>query len=212
MGGTSGIGKSIVNRLQKVCDKVVGVGRKDIDTTSLESVRDFAKKNQGVDILVLNTGGPPDLKIEEIDDKLWLENFNKLFLSFTTLIKEIGLKNNGYVFLISSYIIKQPGKELIISSSLRAGFVNLFKSFSKIYEQKKICFINIAPGPMKTKRLENLLKQNNLTIEDQAKTMPGQYIPSPDEIGLFVEFVVKNKIKSFNGVTIPFDSGLLEGI
>ena len=48
MGGTSGIGKSIVNRLQKVCDKVVGVGRKDIDTTSLESVRDFAKKNLGL--------------------------------------------------------------------------------------------------------------------------------------------------------------------
>ena len=39
---------------------------------------------------------------------------------------------------------------------------------------------------MKTKRLVNLLKKDNLTIEDQAKTMPGKYIPSPDEIGLFV--------------------------
>tara|TARA_B100001123_G_C15339216_1_gene1034075 strand:+ start:5082 stop:5735 length:654 start_codon:yes stop_codon:yes gene_type:complete len=212
MGGTSGIGKSIVNRLEKVCDKVIGVGRKEIDTTSLDSVRSFAKKNKGVDILVLNTGGPPDLQIDDITDQIWTENFNKLFLSFLTLTKEIGLKDNGYVFLISSYIIKQPGKELIISSSIRAGFVNLFKSLSKIYEKKKICFINIAPGPIRTKRLENLLKKENITVEEHAKTMPGKHIPHPDEIGLFVEFVIKNKIKSFNGITIPFDSGLLESI
>jgi|TARA_Y100000294_G_scaffold38251_1_gene33992 3-oxoacyl-[acyl-carrier protein] reductase len=212
LGGTSGIGKSIVNRLEKVCDKVIGVGRKDVDTTSLISVRNFAKKNHGVDVLVLNTGGPPDLKVSDISDEIWLENFNKLFLSFLTLTKEIGLKNDGYVFLISSFITKQPGKELIISSSLRAGFINLFKSLSKIYEEKKICFINLAPGPMKTKRLVNLLKKDNISIEEHAKTMPGKHIPDPNEIGLFVEFVVKNKIKSLNGVTIPFDSGLLEGI
>ena len=38
LGGTSGIGKSIVNRLEKVCDKVIGVGRKDVDTTSLKEI------------------------------------------------------------------------------------------------------------------------------------------------------------------------------
>ena len=144
LGGTSGIGKSIVNKLQKVCNKVIGVGRKDVDTTSLKSVRNFAKKNYGVDVLVLNTGGPPDLKLSDISDEIWLENFNKLFLSFLTLTEEIGLKNNGYVFLISSFITKQPGKELIISSSLRAGFVNLFKSLSKIYEKKKVLKIKIC--------------------------------------------------------------------
>ena len=44
------------------------------------------------------------------------------------------------------------------------------------------------------------------------KTLPGKKVPDPKEIGLFVKFVVENKIKSFNGVTIPFDSGLLESI
>lgn len=212
LGGTSGIGKSVADNLKKICDKVVATGRNDIDTTSLDSVRNFAKKNYGTDILVLNTGGPPDLNIDDISEEIWLENFNKLFLSFLTLVKEIGIKNNGYIFLVSSFIIRQPGKELIISSSLRAGFVNLFKSLSKIYEEKKICFINIAPGPMRTRRLLDLLKKEKISIEEHAKIMPGKNIPSPDEIGLFVEFVVRNKIKSFNGVTIPFDSGLLEGI
>ena len=42
--------------------------------------------------------------------------------------------------------------------------------------------------------------------------MPGKKIPEPKEIGLFVQFVVKNKIKSLNGVTIPFDCGISEYI
>ena len=212
LGGTKGIGKSIAHNLNKICNNVIAVGRKDIDTTSIESVKNFAKKHTDTDILVLNTGGPPDLKIEEIDDIIWLENFNKLFLSFFNLIKEIKIKKNGYVFLISSFIIRQPGTELIISSSLRSGFVSLFKSLSKVYKDSNISFINIAPGPIKTERLLNLLKKDNMTIEKFAKTMPGNVIPDPNEIGLFTEFVVNNKIKSFNGVTIPFDSGLLENI
>ena len=101
---------------------------------------------------------------------------------------------------------------MIISSSIRSGFIALFKSLSKIYKNKKIHFINIAPGPIKTERLKNLLKKEGTTLKKFEKTMPTQNIPEPNEIGLFVNFVVKNKIKSFNGVTIPFDSGLLKQI
>ena len=212
LGGTSGIGKSIAENLNKICTEIVAAGSKDINTSSSTSVNNFIKKNKNPDILVLNTGGPPDLDFKEISSEVWIENFNKLFLSFSSIIKDIQVKDNGYIFLVSSYIIKQPGKELIISSSLRSGFVNLFKSLSKIYSHSKISFINIAPGPIKTKRLVNLLKKENLSLEDFAKTLPGSYLPEPDEIGLFVKFVVENRIKSFNGVTIPFDSGLLESI
>ena len=212
LGGTKGIGKSIAEKLKNVCKDVVVVGSKDIDTTSLESVKKFAKKYSEIDILVLNTGGPPDLPIEDIDDTIWIENFNRLFLSFVKLIKEIKVNKNGYIFLISSFIIKQPGTELIMSSSLRSGFVSLFKSISKLEKYSTISFINIAPGPIKTERLVNLLKKEKMTIDEFSKTMPGKIVPEPDEIGLFVEFVVKNKIKSLNGVTIPFDSNLLENI
>ena len=79
-------------------------------------------------------------------------------------------------------------------------------------EKSKISFINIAPGPIKTKRLERLLKAENISIENFAKNLPTSQVPEPDEIGLFVKFVIENKIKSFNGVTIPFDSGLLKSI
>ncbi len=212
MGGTSGIGKSIADQLKNICDELIVAGSKEVDTTSIVSVKEFIKKNKKTNILVLNTGGPKDLKFNEINDTDWTENFNRLFLSFSKIIKEIEVQNDGYIFLISSYIIKQPGEELIISSSLRAGFTNLFKSLSIIYAKSKISFINIAPGPIKTKRLERLLKAENISIENFAKNLPTSQVPEPDEIGLFVKFVIENNIKSFNGVTIPFDSGLLKSI
>ncbi len=214
IGGTSGIGEAIYRNIKPLCKEAIKTGRKEIDTTSLESVTNYTTnlKDKEFDIIVLNTGGPPDLNFKTISNENWLENFNRLFLSFVNIIKELKIKKNGYVFLVSSYIIKEPGESLIISSSLRAGFASLFKSLSKIYSGEKVSFINLAPGPIKTKRLENLLKKENESLASFSKTMPHGEIPNPEELGLFVKFVVENNIKSFNGVTIPFDSGLLKGL
>ena len=123
LGATSGIGRSIAQNLKGTCKKVISLGSKDVNTSSLKSVKNFCKKYYGPDVLVLNTGGPPDLEFNKINNDLWIENFNKLFLSFSNIIKDVGIKKNGYVFLISSYIIKQPSNELIISSSLRSGIL-----------------------------------------------------------------------------------------
>ena len=212
LGATSGIGKSIAQNLKGTCKKVISLGSKDINTSSLKSVKNFCKKYYGPDILVLNTGGPPDLNFKTINNEIWIENFNKLILSFSNIIKDIGIKKNGYVFLISSYIIKQPSEELILSSSLRSGFNSLFKSLSFIYAKKKIKFINIAPGPIKTKRLINLIKKDGLTLKKFEKQILGAKIPESSEIGKFVKFVVENKIISLNGNTITFDSNLIKGI
>ncbi len=212
LGGTSGIGKSIANNLDNVCKKVIRVGSKDLDTTSSKSVNNFCAKYKSPDILVLNTGGPKDIKFEKISDEVWMDSFQRLFLSFSKIIKKVGVRNNGYIFLISSYIIKQPSDELIMSSSIRSGFSSLFKSLSIIYAKKNIKFINIAPGPIKTKRLINLLSNENISVKQFEKNILGGKIPEPDEIGKFVKFVVENNIISLNGVTITFDSNLIKGV
>lgn len=209
LGGKSGLGLAIAKNLTKVCKKVHKLNSKDIDTSDLSQINAFCKKYYGPDVLVLNTGGPPDKKIHEIDPKLMHQNFNKLFVSFFEILKNIGVKKKGYVFLISSFIIKEPSDELILSSSLRSGFNTLFKSLSIIYSKKQIRFINIAPGPFKTKRLVNLLKNEGLTLKKFEKTLPLKKIPDPDEIGKFVKYVVENKVISLNGSTIYFDGNLL---
>ena len=152
LGGTSGIGREINKKLKGIC-RTYATGRKEVDTSSLRSVNNFITKNKGPDILVLNTGGPPDLDFEKISDDDWMKYFNQLFLSFSKIIKDINVKKNGYIFLISSFIIKQPGTELLLSSSLRSGFTTLFKSLSKIYKKKKYFLHKYCTWPHKNKKI-----------------------------------------------------------
>ena len=58
LGGSRGIGKAISESLKTINIDVFAASKNDIDTSNLESVREFLKKNNQTDILVLNTGGP----------------------------------------------------------------------------------------------------------------------------------------------------------
>ena len=127
LGGNRGIGKAISDSLKKLDLEVLSTSSTDIDTSDLESVNKFAEKNSTTDILVLNTGGPPPINFKDIDEKTWHDNFNKLFASFALMLNKIEINKGGYVFLVSSFAVKEPDPELILSSSLRIGFVSLMK-------------------------------------------------------------------------------------
>ena len=130
LGSSSGIGAEIADMLNKLDFNVIKTDRSIIDTSNLESVKKFVKKNPKTDVLVLNTGGPEQIKhISSITEEQWIKYFNQLFLSFYLILKNIEIKKNGFVFLVSSHVIKKHKIELIISSSLRLGFLNVFNEF-----------------------------------------------------------------------------------
>tara|TARA_X000000950_G_scaffold288616_1_gene406308 strand:+ start:419 stop:1078 length:660 start_codon:yes stop_codon:yes gene_type:complete len=204
IGGSKGIGAKIAKELKKLKIKTLACSRKEIDTSSLESVIKLIKKYPQIDILVLNSGGPPPLSFNKIKIQDWKKYFNQLFLSFFLLLQKIKVKKNGYIFYISSSIIKEPGSSLVISSSLRSAMSSLLKSYSIENSKNNISTINIAPGPFKTGRVKDLVKN----LQKFEKTLPTKKIGNPNEIGKFVKFVVKNKIKYLSGSTVYFDGNL----
>ena len=204
IGGSKGIGNEIAKELKKIKINCISCSRKDIDTSNIHSVKKFIKIHRNADILILNSGGPPPLKFNQIRAQDWNKYFNQLFLGFFLLLKNIKINNNGYVFYISSSIIKEPGNSLIISSSIRAAMSSLLKSYSIESSQKNISTINIAPGPFKTRRVRELVK--NIKLFE--KNLPTKKIGNPNEIGKFVKFVVENKIKYLSGSPIYFDGNI----
>jgi len=204
IGGSKGLGQSISKNLNKAKFKVYSCSRKDIDTSNLSSVERFIKKNKSADLLVLNSGGPPPKKFNQITINEWKKYFNQLFLSYFYILKNINIKKNGYVFYISSSIIKEPGNSLIISSSLRSAMSSMLKSYSLENLNKDITVINIAPGPFKTRRVKELVKD----LRKFEKSLPSGKIGNPDEIGKFVRFIVQEKIKYISGSTVYFDGNL----
>jgi 3-oxoacyl-[acyl-carrier protein] reductase len=206
LGGSKGIGKEIASQLKSLNLKIISCSRKNIDTSDLSSVNSFIKKNKETDILVLNSGGPPPLKINQIKERDWKKYFNQLFLGYFLILQKIKIKKNGYVFYISSSIIKEPGNSLVISSSLRSAMSSLLKSFSIEYSKNNISTINIAPGPFKTRRVKELVKN----LRKFEKNLPTKKIGDPKEIGKFIKFVIKNKIKYLTGSTVYFDGNILK--
>ena len=208
LGGSRGIGSHISKELSKLNINLIKCSSKDIDTSNLSDVKKFIAINKSTDILLLNTGGPPAKNYYELSDEDWYKYFNQLFLSFAIILQKMKINKNGYVFLISSSIVKEPSVGLEISSSLRSGFVSLFKSISLHKKNKNITFINIAPGPFKTDRVTELVKD----MKSFEKNLPTGKIGDPREIAKFVRFIIENNIKYLTGSTVYFDGNINKSI
>ena len=201
LGGSRGIGKAISDSLKSIEIEVLATSKNDIDTSDLDSVKKFLDVHNETDILILNTGGPEPKLFSKITEEDWEKYHNQLFLGFCTILQKISINKNGYIFLISSNVIKEPNAKLIISSAYRAAFVEVFKVLSKEYAQKNISCINIAPGPINTDRTKELIKN----IEEFEKTLPMKRLGKPEEIGNFIKGIIENEVKYLSGVTINFD-------
>ncbi len=201
IGGSRGIGKAIAESLRSIGCNVLATSRKQIDTSDLDSVKKFAGENKETDIIVLNTGGPPPKEFGQVTIPEWSKYHNQLFLGFCLLLDGIKIRDGGYVFLISSGVIREPNPKLVISGAYRSAFSSVLKTLSKEYARRGVSCINIAPGLISTDRTRELFED----IEAVASSLPMGRMGKPSEIGNFVKGIVQDRIKYLSGVTISFD-------
>tara|TARA_B100001123_G_C15113029_1_gene948222 strand:- start:396 stop:1055 length:660 start_codon:yes stop_codon:yes gene_type:complete len=203
LASSKGIGKGIASNLKSISNELITLSSKEIDTSNIKSVKKFVKRQKNVDILVLNTGGPPPIEFNKITDQIWKKYFNQLFLSFCVILRDLKINDNGYIFLISSFHIREINPKLIISNSLRVGFWSVLKSISYELSKRNVSCVNIAPGPIDTERFRNL----NSNISKVVKKLPLGRLGKTDEIGKLIKSIIVNKIKYVNGTTIFVDGG-----
>ncbi len=204
IGGSRGIGKAIADSLKTIGLEVVTTSKKELDTSDIQSVKDFIQNQKETDILVLNTGGPPAKEFFSVTEEDWLHYHNQLFLGFCMILQKLKIREGGYIFLITSSVIKEPNPKLVISGAYRSAFTSVFKLLSKEFAGKNISCINIAPGPINTDRTRELVEN----IEEYEKSLPMKRLGEPKEIGNFVKSIVENDIKYLSGVVINFDGAL----
>ncbi len=203
LASSKGIGKGIADELEKFGD-VVRTSTKELDTSDMNQVYDFVDKNKTTDILVLNTGGPPAKDFWSISEEEWVKYFNQMFLSFVYILRNLKVNDNGYIFLMSSHLISEPNPNMSLSVTYRIALSSLLKMLSTEFATRGVSCINIAPGPIGTERLQNLVDD----INEFEKTLPMGRVGEVEEISKFVSSIVENKIKYLTGVTINFDGGV----
>lgn len=204
LAGSRGIGKAVAESLQRLDYTVVATSSRDLDTSDVASVEAFIAEQKQTDVLVLNTGGPPAKNFADITREDWDKYYHQLFLSFCLILQKLKVNDGGYIFLISSFNIKEPNAKLILSNAYRLAFVSVLRSLTKDFAAREVSCINIAPGPVKTDRLFGLVDD----IDAFEKTLPMQRAGRPEEIGGFVKGLIENNVKYLTGVSINFDGGV----
>ena len=134
IGGSKGLGKQISQNIKSLGVKTYSCSRKEIDTSDLASVKKFIKKHKSTDILVLNSGGPPPLKLSKISINDWKKYFNQLFLSFFIILQNIKVKRKAFLLVKSKMRINNN----LLIDLLINGTMSENLSFKKKVLQYKI--------------------------------------------------------------------------
>ena len=206
LAGSRGIGKGIADSLENTKGinlEVIRTSTKDLDTSNISQVEDLILKHRNVDVLVLNTGGPPAQDFNDITKEDCDKYHNQLFYSFFKILQEMHINDGGYIFLVSSFNVKEPDGKLLLSNAYRTAFISVLKCLSKKFANRNVTTINIAPGPIDTDRIRGLVSD----IPSLEKRLPMGRLGQVEEIGNFVKSIVENNIKYLTGVTINFDGG-----
>jgi 3-oxoacyl-[acyl-carrier protein] reductase len=128
----------------------------------------------GLDILVTNAGGPPAGQFTSFDDLTWQKAIDLTLLSHVRLIRAalpyLRQSPAASVLTITSYSVKQPIPNLVLSNSIRAATVGLTKTLALELGSAGIRFNSILPAWTETERIYELTNArahaNNTTFED----------------------------------------------
>jgi 3-oxoacyl-[acyl-carrier protein] reductase len=124
------------------------------------------------------------------------------------------------VLTVTSYTVKQPLQNLILSNSARAATVGLTKSLAMELGKDGIRFNSILPAWTMTERVQNLMKfraeNNNSTVEEEMEKqnaeIPLGRMAQPEEFARVAVFLVSPAASYVNGVMVNVDGGIVKGL
>jgi 3-oxoacyl-[acyl-carrier protein] reductase len=185
----------------------------------------FLKSKFGkLDVLITNSGGPAPGAFESINDESWYNAFDLSFLSHVRLIRALlpllRLSETPNVLTVTSYSVKQPIPNLILSNSIRAATMGLTKTLALELGKDGIRFNSILPGWTKTERVKSLMENrarlNNSSVEDEIKKQalesPLSRMAEPEEFAHVAAFLVSPRASYLTGTMLSVDGGMVKGI
>ena len=123
------------------------------------------------------------------------------------------------VLTVTSYTVKQPIPNLLISNSVRAATIGLTKSLALELGRENIRFNSIMPGWTETERVDELMasraKANSTTVEEeiakQTADIPLGRMGKPEEFANAAVFLVSPAASFIHGVALAVDGSVIKG-
>ena len=177
----------------------------------------------GLDILITNAGGPPAGGFEGFDEETWSKAIDLSFLSHVRLIREalpyLRKSTTASVLTITSYSVKQPIPNLVLSNSIRSATIGLTKTLALELGGEGIRFNSILPAWTETERVYELMSHraelSGNTVDEEIKkqsiSSPMGRMGTPEEFANAAVFLASPAASYITGVMLTVDGGMYKG-
>lgn len=180
-----------------------------------------------LDILIVNAGGPPPGRFDDLDDAAWQKAVELTLFSAVRLTRlalpHMRKQKSGSIVYSTSTSVRQPTQylNLILSNAIRAAVHGMLKTLSADVARDGIRVNAVQPGRIATDRLIQLdtdtARRQNTTPEAVRRSYEETVIPmgrygDPAEYAAAVVFIASPKASYITGVSLQVDGGMLKSM
>jgi 3-oxoacyl-[acyl-carrier protein] reductase len=204
--------------------KVLGLSADATRLTDIERVvKTTVDTFDGADIVFCNAGGPRPGLFEELSDNDWYAAVDLNLMSAIRLTRlclpHMRARHWGRVIVSTSYSVKQPIPNLMLSNSVRSATTAWAKTLADQVGPEGITVNTLAPGRIDTERVRQIdaviaqqMHRSREEVEREAQaSIPLRRYGRPEEFGAAAAFLASDQASYINGVTLLVDGGLFRG-
>lgn len=171
----------------------------------------------GLDILVVNAGGAPAGRLEQLEEEAWEKAFQLTTMSAVRLwraaLPHLRASGQGRIVNITSAYVKEPSSLLTLSNAFRPGVTAMAKMLSAEVAGDGITVNCIAPNSILTDRTRSIAsavaERTGTPLEEQlrqnAAAMPMGRYGEPAELAALCAFLCSARAGYVSGQTIVID-------
>jgi 3-oxoacyl-[acyl-carrier protein] reductase len=168
----------------------------------------------GLDVLVLNGGGPPPgpavgMTAESVGQAVELLLTGHVRL-VDRCLPHLRASGRGRIVAIESTSVKEPLPNLALSNAVRPGVVGWLKTLARELGPDGITVNVIAPGRIDTDRFREVYPDGLTTTELEA--IPARRLGAPSEVAAVTCFLASDAAAYVSGAVVPVDGGFTRSL